>query len=136
MKYIDTNVIISYLNNEDINHSKALKLLNNNENVTTSSVTLLELRAVLSRTTNLSENEIEAFIDYLPEVNIDIPEIDINNVLNYASEIAFKIKLKTLDILHLSACIITNANIFVTFDKDFVKKQHEILEIGIQIISI
>ena len=74
---------------------------------------------MLSRTTKLNGDEIEAFVDYLPEINLEVPEVDMNKVFSSASEIAIRIRMKTLDILHLSASVILNASNFVTFDNSF-----------------
>ncbi len=135
MDYIDTNVILSYLNKNDVNHSKALKIMDNSNRMITSPIAVLELRSVLSRTTNLNGDEIEAFVDYLPEIRLEIPEVDMNTVFSNASEIANRIRMKTLDILHLSACVILNTTRFVTFDREFSARKTEIAGIGLIIIS-
>ncbi|MHB8396871.1 MAG: type II toxin-antitoxin system VapC family toxin [Thermoplasmataceae archaeon] len=135
MNYIDTNVIISYLNKKDVNHSRALKILNKDDRMITSPIGILELRSVLSRTTNLDGDEIEAFVDYLPEIKLEVPEVDMNTVFSSASEIAIRVRMKTLDILHLSASVILNASNFVTFDGEFEEKKNEIAAIGLRIIT-
>ena len=134
MNYIDTNVIISFISKSDVNHSRALRILDNNEGKVTSPVAILELKSVLSRTTDLGVDEIEAFADYLAEIKIEVPEVDINKVLNNASDIATRIRMKTLDILHLSASMILDVNGFVTFDHEFLEKKNEIEGIGLKII--
>ena len=134
MNYIDTNVIISFISKSDVNHSRALRILDNNEGMVTSPVAILELKSVLSRTTDLGVDEIEAFADYLAEIKIEVPEVDMNKVLNNASDIALRIRMKTLDILHLSASMILDANDFVTFDREFIEKEKEIAGIGLKII--
>ncbi len=135
MDYIDTNVIISYLNKNDVNHSRALKILDNGDKMITSMIAILELRSVLSRTTNLDGDEIEAFVDYLPEIKLEVPELDMNTVFSNASEIAIRIRMKTLDILHLSASVLLSASNFVTFDGEFTEKENEIARIGLRIIT-
>ncbi|MHB1709730.1 MAG: type II toxin-antitoxin system VapC family toxin [Thermoplasmataceae archaeon] len=135
MNYIDTNVIISYLNKKDVNHSRALKILDKGDRMITSPIGILELRSVLSRTTNLDGDEIEAFVDYLPEIKLEVPEVDMNTVFSSASEIAIRIRMKTLDILHLSASVILNASNFVTFDGEFAEKENEIAAIGLKVIT-
>ena len=55
MYYIDTNVILSYLSNEDSNHSKAMTVIKENDAMVTSSITALEIKSVLSRTTKINE---------------------------------------------------------------------------------
>ena len=59
MNYIDTNIVLCYPNKKDLIHEKAAKLWAINESKVKSEFTLLELRSVLSRRTNLSEAEIE-----------------------------------------------------------------------------
>ena len=125
MNYIDTNVIISFLNSRDINHEKALKTLNHVSEMVTSPVAILELKSVLCRTTTLDTDEIEAFVDYLNEINIEVPMIDMNKVISNAIEIAVNIRMKTLDILHLAAGVVMNVD-FITFDRDFLEKEKEI----------
>jgi len=49
---------------------------------------VLEFKSVVSRTTNIGENEIEALVDYLHEINVDIPEMDMGEVINNAIEIS------------------------------------------------
>jgi hypothetical protein len=45
-----------------------LKIFYKKDRKVTSTVAVLELKSVLSRTTKLSLDEIEAFVDYLPEI--------------------------------------------------------------------
>ena len=68
LNYLDTNVIISFLNKRDTNHARALKIFDSKDRKVTSTVAVLELKSVLSRTTKLGLEEIEAFVDYLPEI--------------------------------------------------------------------
>lgn len=135
MNYIDTNVIISFLNSRDVNHERALKTLDHDVEMVTSPVAVLELKSVLSRTTNLGTDEIEAFVDYLPEIKIEVPEVDMDKVVSNASEIAVNIRMKTLDILHLAAGVVLGADEFVTFDREFVEKEKEIVNLGLKVKS-
>ena len=135
MNYIDTNVIISFLNSRDINHEKALKTLNHVSEMVTSPVAILELKSVLCRTTTLDTDEIEAFVDYLNEINIEVPMIDMNKVISNAIEIAVNIRMKTLGILHLAAGVVLNVDDFITFDREFLEKEKEIENIGLRVKS-
>ena len=135
MNYIDTNVIISFLNSRDINHEKALKILNHDGEMVTSPVAILELKSVLCRTTKLDTDEIEAFVDYLHEINIEVPMIDMNKVISNAIEIAVNIRMKTLDILHLAAGVVLEVDDFITFDREFLEKEKEIENIGLRVKS-
>ena len=133
--YIDTNVIIAFINNRDANHARALKIFNYSNRKFTSMIAVLELKSVLSRTTKLSFDEIEAFVDYLPEINVEVPEVDANKIIRYATDIAVRIRMKTLDLLHISASIIIGADAFITFDREFIEKEKEIANIGLIIKS-
>ena len=133
--YIDTNVIIAFINNRDANHARALKIFNYSNRKVTSMIAVLELKSVLSRTTKLSFDEIEAFVDYLPEINVEVPEVDANKIIRNATDIAVRIRMKTLDLLHISASIIIGADAFITFDREFIEKEKEIANIGLIIKS-
>ena len=133
MKYIDTNVIIAFINDNDTNHSKALRVIDGTAEMVTSPITALELRSVLSRSTTLEESEIEAYVDYLDEMNVKVPKINLASVFLRAEEITCEIKMKTLDILHLSASLIIQAEVFVTFDKEFIEKERTIRELGLKV---
>ncbi len=101
----------------------------------TSPVAVLELKSVLSRTTNLGVDEIEAFVDYLPEINVEIPEVSMNKIISNAIEIAVRLRMRTLDLLHISASMIIEADAFITFDREFIEKEKEIANIGLIIKS-
>lgn len=133
--YIDTNVIIAFINNRDANHARALKIFNYSNRKVTSMIAVLELKSVLSRTTKLTFDEIEAFVDYLPEINVEIPEVDANKITRNAIDIAVRIRMKTLDLLHISASMIVGADAFITFDREFFEKEKEIANIGLMIKS-
>ena len=44
--------------------------------------------------------------------------------------------MKTLDILHISASLIMDANTFITFDREFMEKEKEIRNLGLRIKSV
>lgn len=135
MDYVDTNVILAYLNANDTNHSRAINLWNTSDSKITSIIAVLELRSVLARTTGLTVEETEAYVEYLPEIGIHVPDIDMNEVLNGAAEIAPGIRMRTLDLLHISACIEMNAGTFITLDYEFVEKRHVLSDLGISVVS-
>jgi len=135
MDYVDTNVILAYLNANDTNHSRAINLWNTSDSKITSIIAVLELRSVLARTTGLTVEETEAYVEYLPEIGIHVPDIDMNEVLNGAAEIAPGIRMRTLDLLHISACIEMSAGRFITLDYEFVEKRHVLSDLGISVVS-
>lgn len=124
INYIDTNVIISFLNSRDVNHERAVKTLEHDGEMVTSPVAVLELKSVLARTTTLGSYEIEAFVDYLSEVNIKVPEVDMGKIVSYASELAINIRMRTLDVLNPPAAEILGADTFGTFDREFLNKEN------------
>ncbi len=133
MKYVDTNVIIACINDNDTNHSRAPKVIDGTAEMVTSPIATLELRSVLSRTTTLTESEIGAYVDYLDEIRVKVPKINLESVFLMAEEISCKTKMKTLNVLHLSACLILRADAFVTFDKEFIEKERTIQELGLRV---
>ena len=112
-----------------------MKTFENGGKIITSPVAALELKSVLSRTTNLGVDEIEAFVDYLPEINVEIPEVDMDRIIRNALEIAVGIRMKTLDLLHISACMVLEADAIITFDREFMEKEKEIANFGLAIKS-
>ena len=112
-----------------------MKIFDSKDRKVTSTVAVLELKSVLSRTTKLGLEEIEAFVDYLPEINVEVPEVDTNKIIRNAIEIAARIRMKTLDLLHISASLIIEADTLITFDREFIEKKKEIEIIGLRIMS-
>lgn len=89
----------------------------------------------MSRRANLEEREVEAYIEFLPEIDLILKETDLNEVFRQASEIAFRTKMKTMDGLHISACLEMGAQDLLTFDYEFVERKGILSEMGINIIS-
>ena len=135
LDYIDTNVIISFLNRRDVNHVRAVKIFDHTDKRVTLPIAVLELKSVLLRTTNIVIDEIEAFADYLPEIGVEVPETDMDKIFSKAIEIAVNVRMKTFDILHISASLILESDTIVTFDREFVEKKKELANIGLRIYS-
>ncbi len=65
MSYIDTNVLISYINPNDKLHNNAVELLEGiSRDKFVSDLTVVELFNVFSRTMDLSDSEISALVKY------------------------------------------------------------------------
>ena len=133
MHYIDTNVILSYLGTLDSNHSKAMAVITETDQMVTSSVAALEIRSVLSRTTKLKEEEIEAYLLYASEKKIEFHDLDMNEVLREASKISYAVKMKTLDLLHVASCLLLRADAIISFDREFAEKRKQLLDLGITV---
>ncbi|WP_298275913.1 PIN domain-containing protein [Ferroplasma sp.] len=135
MECIDTNILISFIDKNDTKHSMAEHLLNKYKNKIISELNIIEIRSVLFRN-NLEEEKIGALIDYLLiKGEIQIKNIDINMSIMKGNEIVNNVKLKTLDLLHISNAILMNADRFVTFDKDLIKKKNSINDYKVEIID-
>ena len=58
-----------------------------------------------------------------------------DKIFDKAIEIAVNVRMKTLDILHISASLILESDMIVTFDREFVEKEKELANIGLRIYS-
>jgi predicted nucleic acid-binding protein len=129
MIYVDTNVLISYINSTDELHEKALKYVEKygSYELVVSDLTVVELYSVYSRTMNISDIELDALVRYtLRKTGVVKPRIDWNKVFREASRYANKVKLKTLDLLHLTVAALLGCKLFLTFDKDIINKKDPI----------
>ncbi|MCC6056899.1 MAG: PIN domain-containing protein [Desulfurococcaceae archaeon] len=123
--YIDTNVIISFVDEADPNHGKALKLVNKlSRDRVASMLTLVELTSVYSRAG--LENPLVLALYSIEVVNARIADVDFNNVLKNAFTYAQKLKLRTLNLLHIVVASITECKKFATFDNEIIKKSKDI----------
>lgn len=125
MKYFDTSVILLAIL-KDPRREKALKELE--DGGITSELGLVELVSYLSR--NINDDPLPYAIKLLKEYNIIVKSVtnqkqtflgEINNVMYFAINIAKEVKLRTLDLLHLSYAVILGVDEFVTADKELEK---------------
>jgi len=134
MIYIDTNVIIAFIDELDPSHSKAIELLESLEgNRVVSNLTLVELASVYSRA-NL-DDPLALSLYSIKRVGARVVDVDFNKVLQHAFKSAPSLKLRTLDLLHIIACKVIGAKLFVTFDKNIISKSDLIDKIGIKVIT-
>ncbi|MDK6028896.1 type II toxin-antitoxin system VapC family toxin [Ignisphaera sp. 4213-co] len=123
--YIDTNVIISYVDEADPNHEKVVALVDNiNGKRVVSKLTLVELASVYSRAG--LRDPLPLAIYSTRRVGAELVEIDFNDVLKESFTYAPILKLKTLDLLHIVACSKAMCSEFVTLDTDIIRKANEI----------
>jgi predicted nucleic acid-binding protein len=124
--YVDTNVIISLVEN-DSNYSKAERIMRLN-NLVTGEVTLLELISFYSRKLK-DEILAKASAKYAIRLaNVKVVEIDANKLLKKAIELSPKLQLKTLDTIQIASAILINSAVFVTFDSDILKKKEIVMK--------
>lgn len=162
MKYIDTSVIVSALDPADPSSINSIEVLRKREKVV-SELVITELNSVMLRKGNfvnlMSELPgdrnsssyaaityiLQRFdILYLPvqQIQIETPLGKYNNIVAFAIELANKVPMRTLDLLHLSYASsianLTRSEIeFVTRDREFELYNTEINdEVGIKIFYI
>ncbi len=136
MTYLDTNIIVSYINEKDPLHPKALELVNSLNKRTISKLVVLELHSVFSRVSNVEGLELEALVEYSVEsVNAKLMEVNFNEVIELAMKYSGPLKLKTLDLLHVVAASLLDDSI-ATLDNDIIKKKDRIEEIlGLKVLG-
>ncbi|MCD6196046.1 MAG: type II toxin-antitoxin system VapC family toxin [Staphylothermus sp.] len=130
MSYVDTNVLIAYINSDDALHNDAVELLDKIlRDKYVSDLSIVELYSVFSRTMDLSDIEINALVKYtLRKTSVQRINVKWERVFKQAKEYANIFKLKSLDLLHLMVAIISNCSYFITFDKDILKRSKVIEE--------
>ncbi|WP_237558698.1 type II toxin-antitoxin system VapC family toxin [Candidatus Methanodesulfokora washburnensis] len=136
MIYIDTNVIISYMDEADSNHERAMKLINSlGKDRIVSRLTLVELSSVYSKAG--LEEPLSLAIYSVKSVKAEIVEIDFNEVLRDAFSRAPILKLRTLDLLHITACRAAGCEEFATLDSDIMSKAEAISkELDVKVITV
>jgi predicted nucleic acid-binding protein len=133
--YIDANVIISFVDEADPSHGKALKLVNKlSRDRVASMLTLVELASIYSRAG--LEKPLALTLYSIEVVNARIADADFNNVLKTAFTYAQKLKLRTLDILHVVVASIAGCKEFATFDNEIIRKSKDIASnLGIEVVT-
>ncbi len=139
MIYIDTCVIVAYINPRDPLHERSARALSKapvDERVC-SQVTVLELFSVLSRALSVSDEELEAAVEYsLRKTGASVVRVDWEKLYWKAIDAANKVKLRTLDLLHAVAAKLAGAEAVLTFDDDMLSKSKALEEcLGIRAVS-
>lgn len=135
MIYIDTNVIISYIDEADPNHAKAVELVDSiSDDRVVSKLTLVELISVFSRA-GLEEPISLAFYS-IKSIKANMIEVNFNEVLNKAILYAPILGLRTLDLLHMIASVLAKCRKFATFDIGITSKSDLIARtLGLEIVT-
>jgi len=123
MRYLDTSVIISAANPEDPNHKRALGLLEHEEKVI-SDLVKLELYSVTSRTAGAKDEELDALVEHMIELSgAKLMSVDWGEVFKTAYFIAGELRLRSLDLLHVSAARILGAEELATLDGEQIRRK-------------
>ncbi len=135
MIYLDTNVIISFMDTRDPLHEDALKFLDSIDmERVVSMVVFLELVSVYSRAG--FSDPVALAIYSIDRVGASLIGIDCDLLLRKAIVYAPMLKLRTLDLLHVVACYVIGADSIATFDEDIIRKSSVIEDtLGVKVVS-
>ena len=136
MIYIDTNVIISYVDEKDPSYDKvvAMSMQLDREKVV-SQLTLLELASIYARAE--LEKPIPLAMYSIKRFGASIVAADLNIIMKESLRYVPIFKLKTLDLLHIAIAKAIGAKSIATLDKDIAKKADVIKDtMRIEVITI
>jgi predicted nucleic acid-binding protein len=148
LNYIDTSIIIILLDRNDTRFHEANKVMSREEPVMTD-MGLVEFISFLSR--NNLENPVAYAYHTLQKYNVRLLSLvnssflmgfgNINSLFYNAMELSEKIKLGTLDLLHVSYCIhLKNNNYEIenlfTADKEFSRSEKTLGKHGIDLMML
>ena len=134
MIYLDTNIIISFMDELDINHRRALSLLSKlNDKLVVSRLTLVELVSVYARAR--LENPVSLALYSIKKVGGEELSFNFSKAFARALKIAPLLELRTLDLLHIAISLEAEAKHFATFDNDIINKRDLLRKMGIEVIT-
>jgi len=138
--YLDTNILIAYINPKDKLHNRAISLISRYQEseIVISQLVVLELYSVYSRIMNLSDIELEALVNYtIKKCKVKIATINWDELYSQSPSYANRLKLKTLDLLHVMAAYLVGAKILISFDKDINNKRSTIRDLlGLEVLGL
>jgi predicted nucleic acid-binding protein len=121
MIYIDTNIIISYIDEKDPNHDKVVVMsMQLEKERVVSQLTLLELASIYARAE--FEKPIPLAMYSIKNFGASIVETGLNMIIRESLRYVPTLRLKTLDLLHITAAKAIGANSVATLDKNMAKK--------------
>jgi len=134
MDYLDTSYVLALAIKTDINHRKALALERTVSDPVISELVLVEAYTYFSRTltpkTGAPQEEFENMVEAMTRYTVKrsrarVASIDADELLDQAKQYAPKIRLRTLDLLHLLAARQIGANRIVTLDQDYARRSSQ-----------
>jgi len=134
--YLDTNMVIANIDEKDPNHDSVVKLLGNiSDRKFVSRLTLVELVSVYTRAG--LENPVALAMYSVERAGAYIAGVDFNEVLEKAVLHAERLRLRTLDLLHVVVSSILGCKVFFTLDIDIINKSEKIKEeLDITVVTI
>jgi len=134
--YLDTSLIISYVDEKDPYHANAEEFVESlgSEKRVISPLVLVELASVYSRAS--LENPLQLAFYSVELMRAEQTDIDFNEVFKQSLILAPKLKLRTLDLLHIVACHVAKVEKFATLDKEITSKSEAISNLlGIKVLT-
>jgi predicted nucleic acid-binding protein len=134
--YLDTNIVIANIDEKDPNHNSVVKLLGSiSSRRLVSRLTLVELASVYTRAG--LEDPVALAMYSVEKAGASIAEVDFNEVLEKAVLHAEKLRLRTLDLLHMIISSILGCKVFFTLDTDIINNSEKIKEeLDITVVTI
>ena len=125
MIYLDTNIIISYVDELDSKQGDAKSLLSKLEgNRAVSRLTLAELASVFSRAGLDSPMALALYS--IEQSGAKVVDVDFSDIIIKALKLAGELRLRTLDLFHPVIGAEIRAEIFATFDENIINKSEDI----------
>jgi predicted nucleic acid-binding protein len=136
MIYIDTNVIVSYVDEKDPYHDKVVNTsMQLDRERIVSQLTLLEPASIYARAE--LEKPIPLAMYSIKRFGASIVEADLNIVMRESLRYVPMLRLKTLDLLHITIAKAVGAKSIATLDKDIAKKADLIKDtMAIEVITL
>jgi len=132
--YIDSNVILSYVDERGPNHVRVLTMQLDGERVV-SQLTLLELASIYARAG--FEKPVPLAMYSIKRFGASLVEADLNVVVREGLRYVPTLRLETLDLLHIATAKMVGAKSIATLDKDMVRKTDLIKNtVGIMLITV
>ncbi|GEM_PF-2084130 len=128
MDYLDTSYIISLAVKSDVNHQRAVKLEKYLRDPVISKLVVVEIYSVFSR---LSDDPVPLAEYAIRRSKARIEEVNFNEALDLSISLSEELRLKTLDLMHVTLAKMIGADRFVTFDRDILSKGLSPLEIEV-----
>jgi predicted nucleic acid-binding protein len=134
--YLDTNMVIANIDEKDPNHDSVVKLLDSiSDGKFVSRLTLVELVSVYARAG--LENPVALAMYSVEKAGAGIAGVDFNEVLEKAVLYAERLRLRTLDLIHVVVSSILGCKVLFTLDTDIINKSEKIKkELDITVITV
>jgi len=137
--YLDTNVLVAYVNPKDGLHDRATSLVSrySGKKMFVSQLVVLELYSVFSRVMAVGDVELEALVSYVMDrCGVELVDVEWSELYARSLSYANKLKLKTLDLLHVVAAYLLGTGTLISFDRDLNDRRGLIKSVlGIEVVG-